>query len=102
MEYLERYYFLICFAAFLQSGPQPLRLPHRRDENGGKHGAGGDGKENVGMQAGSGTDRQAGKQAMIVAGGNGVSEGVLMWSSGSMGFRPWMKARPELYSILRR
>ena len=97
MEYLERYYFLICFAAFLQSGPQPLQLPHKRDENGGEQG-----KENVAMQAGSGMDRQAGKQPMVVGGGNGVSEGVLMWSSGSMGFRPWMKARPELYSILRR
>jgi hypothetical protein len=51
VEYLERYYFLICFAVYIHTDKTSLGSTHR---------------------------------------------------SGQGGFEQWMRARPELYSILRR
>lgn len=111
VEYLERYYFLICFAAFLQAGPQPLLLPRAQTPTQRQIEEQGPAQDRTSLGIGRQDQSQdsnksesaAGKENVGPAEGQlGGSGALASWTSGSTGFRPWMKARPELYSILRR
>lgn len=75
VEYLERYYFLICFAAFLHDRSEAAGAPGPWAVSELGAGAGGVGGLLVGSASGDSTKDR---------------------------FQSWMRARPELYSILRR